>query len=148
MVIFWDGSEEAYGVVVYIRWRSSSGEYICRLAASKCRIAPMKKISVVRLELNSAVMATRLKSFICEHVRYTFDKIYFIGDSRIVHAMVKRDTYGFNTYIASLLNILLQYMATMLQYIPSKLSSQVASSVTRRTESRDMTTEMMTTEIC
>ena len=36
----------------------------------------------------------------------------------------------------------------LLQYIPSKLSSQVASSVTRRTESRDMTTEMMTTEIC
>ena len=57
-------------------------------------------------------------------------------------------TYSFNTYIASLLNILLQYMGTMLQYIPSKLSLQVASSVTRRTESRDMTTEMMTTEIC
>ena len=57
-------------------------------------------------------------------------------------------TYSFNTYSASLLNILLQYMGTMLQYIPSKLSLQVASSVTRRTESRDMTTEMMTTEIC
>ena len=100
LVIFWDGSEESYGVVAYIRWKLSGRGYVSRLVASKCRITPMKRISVVRLELNSAVMATRLKSFICEHVRYAYDKFYFISDSQIVHAMVKRDTYGFNTYAA------------------------------------------------
>ena len=59
----------------------------------------MKRISVVRLELNSVVMATHLKSFICEHVRYAFDKFYFIGDSRIVHAIVKCDTYELNSVV-------------------------------------------------
>ena len=78
LITFWDGSEEAYGTVSYVRWMLSDGGYACRLVAAKCRLSPMKKISVVWLELNSAVMASRLKSFICESVRYKFEKMYFI----------------------------------------------------------------------
>ena len=44
LVIFWDSSEEAYGVVAYIRWKLSGRGYVSRLVASKC------KISVVRLD--------------------------------------------------------------------------------------------------
>ena len=76
----------------------SNVKFACRLAVAKCRIAPKKKTSLPRLELNGAVMATRLKCFLCEHLRYAFEKVYFIGDSRVVHAMLKRDSYGFNTY--------------------------------------------------
>ena len=98
LITFWDGSEEAYGAVSYIRWSLTNGSFACRLAIAKCRISPKKKLSIPRLELNGAVMAVRLKSFLCEHLRYKFQRTYFIGDSRIVHAMVKRESYGFNTY--------------------------------------------------
>ena len=57
---FGDASLAAYGAVVYIRCTYPSGEVSCRLVAAKTRVAPLKAMSVQRLELMAAVLATRL----------------------------------------------------------------------------------------
>ena len=52
------------------------------------------------MELNGGVMASRLHEFVSKELRYKFDKNYFIVDSAIIHAMTKKESYGFNTYAA------------------------------------------------
>lgn len=99
-ITFSDASEEAYGAVTYVRWRLPNGTFESRLVAAKSKVKPRNKVTIVRMELNAAVVASRLQDFICKHMRYKFDKKYLFVDSAIVHAMVKKESYGFNTYVA------------------------------------------------
>ena len=99
-VTFGDASEDAYGAVSYVRWKLTNGKFASRLVAAKSRVKPKNKVTMVRMELNGAVIASRLQDFISKHLRYNFERTYFILDSAIVHAMTKKESYGFNTYAA------------------------------------------------
>ena len=98
LVIFSDASEDAYGACAYVRWRKLDGSYESRLLLAKSRLAPTKKITIPRLELNGALLAARLKKFISKEMRLVFAKIYCIVDSEIVRAMIQKESYGFNTF--------------------------------------------------
>ena len=68
--VFADASEDTMCAVVYLR--SKPKEYSANLAfvIGKCRVAPMRHLSIPRLELQAAVMAVRLKEQIVkEHER-------------------------------------------------------------------------------
>ena len=61
LYVFADASENTMCAVAYLR--SQPKEYSADLAfgIGKCRLAPMRQISIPRLELQAAVMAVRLK---------------------------------------------------------------------------------------
>ncbi|XP_020910817.1 uncharacterized protein LOC110248612 [Exaiptasia diaphana] len=101
LIIFCDASEDAYGSCAYVRWKRQGGGYACNLIVSKNRLAPIKKLSIDKVELCGAVLSKRLKSFIDKECRYTFEKCYYIVDSQIVHAMIQKSSYGFNTFAAT-----------------------------------------------
>ena len=90
LVVFSGGSQEAFGTCAYARWRLSNGKYESQLIATKGRIAPVKKISVVRLKLNGLLLATRLSNFIKEESSLKFEKEYFMVNSNIVKAMLQK----------------------------------------------------------
>ena len=50
--------------------------------------------------MNAAVLSKRLSNFIKEETRQTFSKEHFIVDSDSVRAMIHKEPYGFNTFIA------------------------------------------------
>jgi len=56
---FSDASTKAYGAVVYICENQEVS-----LVMSKCRVTPLKTVTLPRLELMAAVMATRLVQFV------------------------------------------------------------------------------------
>ena len=58
-------------------------------------------MSIDRIELCGAVLNKRLKVFIEKECRYRFEKIYHIVDFQIVHAMIQKSSYGFNTFAAT-----------------------------------------------
>ena len=58
--VFCDGSEKAFGAVAYLRYEYSDEAIHCSFVTSKCRVAPLKKLSIVRLETQAAVLAVRL----------------------------------------------------------------------------------------
>ena len=100
LVIFSDGSNDAYGACAYVRWKLLNGDHEANLILSKNRLAPSKKLSIDRIELCGAVLNKRLKTTITEQCRYHFEKCYHITDSQIVHSMIQKESYGFNTFAA------------------------------------------------
>ena len=69
---FGDASSKAYSAVIYLVVHTSQGIFP-RLIASKTRIAPVKKLSINRLELLSAKILMVLKSTVKIAVSSQFD---------------------------------------------------------------------------
>ena len=57
---FGDASKKAYCAMVYFVYRTKNGETRVRLVASKTRVAPLKELSIPRLELMSARILAQL----------------------------------------------------------------------------------------
>ncbi|XP_018313929.1 uncharacterized protein [Mycetomoellerius zeteki] len=57
---FCDASQSAYGACVYVRTRLGPEEYHSSLLCSKSRVAPLKAVSLPRLELSAALLLARL----------------------------------------------------------------------------------------
>ena len=101
LILFSDGSKIAYGTVAYVRWKTPSGFESCILAA-KSRIAPLRIVDIVRLELCGAVLNARLYAFIIHELRdIAFKEVYHVVDSEIVRAMINKDSYGFRSFAAN-----------------------------------------------
>lgn len=58
--VFCDASEAAYGACIYIRCTNIIGEVTCSLLASKSRVAPVKRVTIPRLELCVALLGAQL----------------------------------------------------------------------------------------
>ena len=56
---FADASNEGYGVVSYLRMTNARGEVHCAFLFGKSRLAPLKSMTVPRLELAAATLAAR-----------------------------------------------------------------------------------------
>ena len=98
LIMFSDASEDAYGACAYVRWRLEDESFSSSLLCAKGRVAPIKRVTVPRLELCAAVIAARLHVFVKKECRFEFSKVLFIVDSKIVQAMIQKDSYGFKTY--------------------------------------------------
>lgn len=101
LVIFSDGSQQAYGACAYIRWHTNNDTYESSLVIAKNRIAPVKQLSTPRLELCGAVLASRLRRKLVTEMSFRFSKIVHIIDSMIVRAQIQRESYGFGTFVAT-----------------------------------------------
>ena len=65
----------------------------------KAKLGPIAHIGeTYRNELCGATLVARLKQWIIQNSKFKFKKHYHFTDSRIVHAMIKKLSYGFNTF--------------------------------------------------
>ena len=82
--VFADASEGTMCAVAYLRSRAK--EYSADLAfvIGKCRVAPMRHLSIPRLELQAAVMAVRLKEQIVKEHEMKIQCCSFWSDSTTV----------------------------------------------------------------
>ena len=101
LIIFSDGSKVAYGAVAYCRWQLTNGEFKSYLIMAKSKIAPLKTVNIVRLELSGAVISKRIRTYIEKEINLRFEKVYHMVDSEIMKAMIDKESYGFNTFIAN-----------------------------------------------
>ncbi|XP_036219119.2 uncharacterized protein [Bactrocera oleae] len=82
---FVDASESSYAAVCYLRY--SYGDAVnCTMIASKTRVAPLKLVSIPRLELKAALLGARLAKHIIESHSVHVDKCVYWSDSRTVLA--------------------------------------------------------------
>lgn len=97
--IFVDASLEAYAAAAYIRFPSCDGMR-CRLISAKTKVAPLKTLSVPRLELNAALIGARLSSQIKKSHSISFDATYFWTDSKSVWCWIRSETRKYKPYVA------------------------------------------------
>ena len=92
---FSDDSNEEFGSCAYPRWQKSNGEYDVRFIAAKSRVAPLKRLTIPRLELQGAVLASRLCKTIVQESRFQFGRVILFLDSEIVLALIRCEARKF-----------------------------------------------------
>lgn len=73
---FVDASELGYAAVVYLRFQQGS-TIECAIVGAKSRVAPLKFVSIPRLELQSAVLGSRLAKTISEALSFKINERFF-----------------------------------------------------------------------
>lgn len=86
---FVDASQEAYSACVYIRSTDQNGDVIIRLLCAKTRVAPLKTITIPRLELSAALLGARLVAKVTAALRCPVHKRVFWSDSTITLGWIK-----------------------------------------------------------
>ena len=100
-ITFSDGSEHAYGAVLYLRWSCSHG-VVVRLVESKAKLTPLdQKGDPVKAEMCGAVFAARLKTYFQRHCRIKVERWYHLVDSQTVLGAIQRESYGYQTFFAN-----------------------------------------------
>ena len=97
---FSDASMTAYAAVVYIRSVNSDGVVIRKIAA-KARVAPLKAVSIPRLELMGAVLGYRLTRKICTLLYLAMTKVTFWTDSLDIIHWVRSQSRGYKAFVAN-----------------------------------------------
>ncbi|KAJ0176435.1 hypothetical protein K1T71_007614 [Dendrolimus kikuchii] len=83
---FSDASNQAYAAVVYIRVIDQQDDVYSRLVTAKTKVAPIKQVSIPRLELCGAVLVSKLLCEVAEILNIDKKKIYAWTDSTVVLA--------------------------------------------------------------
>ncbi|XP_047538691.1 uncharacterized protein LOC125072209 [Vanessa atalanta] len=96
--IFTDASQVAYGACAYVRTFTQEGVTI-RLLCAKGKVAPLKTLTVPRLELCGAITGARLAVKIIESLRCQFDDVILWSDSTIVLGWLRMAPYQLKTYV-------------------------------------------------
>ena len=97
---FADASTKAFGACSYVRWKLEDGHFAVMFIAAKSRVAPLKQLTIPRLELQGAVLATRLSKSILEETRLKFDRTIFFLDSQIVLAWIRGEGRKFKPFVS------------------------------------------------
>lgn len=100
LIIFSDGSKQAYGTCAYVRWQTGKDKFDANLIVAKNKIAPVKQLTIPRLELCGALMAARLRESIVKEFKWKFESVYHIVDSLIVRSQIQKESHGFNAFVA------------------------------------------------
>ena len=102
--IFADASEKAYGAVSYIKSTTASSVNVSFVLA-KSRLAPLKgNLTIPKLELQAAVVATRLKNSILERLEVHQNNIYFWSDSMTTLKYIKNENRRFPPFVMHRVN--------------------------------------------
>ncbi|XP_050540356.1 uncharacterized protein LOC126904996 [Daktulosphaira vitifoliae] len=97
---FADASISAYGSCIYLMAKDADGSRIVRLIASKSRVAPLKVISLARLELCTAVLSVRLVNKLIPKLNCCTSKIWYWSDSQIVLAWINSPSSRWKTFVS------------------------------------------------
>ncbi|XP_015776940.1 PREDICTED: uncharacterized protein LOC107354957 [Acropora digitifera] len=92
--LFSDASEKAFCAVAYFRFEYPSGERQCAFVAAKTRVAPVKPLSIPRLELQAAVLSVRLACMIQKEHDYEVSSTYYWSDSSAVIGQIHGGSKG------------------------------------------------------
>jgi hypothetical protein len=99
--IFGDASEMGFGAVSYARFVYPDRSADVKFLISKSRVAPLKFMTIPRLELNAAVLAARLGAQVQKKHDINFTRTFYWSDSTTVLSWVKSRSCRFNNYVGN-----------------------------------------------
>ncbi|XP_030214395.1 uncharacterized protein LOC115545409 isoform X1 [Gadus morhua] len=103
---FCDASEVGFGAVSYLRLTNSEKEVCVAFVIGKARVAPLKHVTIPRLELAAAVVAVRLDKMLSKQLELNLSESVFWSDSMTVLKYIANTTTRFKTYVANRVSII------------------------------------------
>nr|XP_018913598.1 PREDICTED: uncharacterized protein LOC109041647 [Bemisia tabaci] len=100
---FSDASLLGYSAVVYARFTDANGQLDTALIAAKTKVAPLKMLSIPRLELCSAYLLTTLLEFIQPILskNYQIEKVTLWSDSSVTLQWIQTPPHKLKTFVAN-----------------------------------------------
>ena len=98
---FADASELGYGVVSYLRMTNDRGGiHVCFLMG-KARVAPLKQLTIPRLELAAALLSVKVDRLLRAELHLPLQTSMFWVDSQAVLKYIASDSARFHTFVAN-----------------------------------------------
>ena len=98
--VFGDASEAAFSAVTYFRITQEDGSVQVALVLGKTRVAPLKPISIPRLELQAALMASRMTKTVTDGHDLAIDRTVLWTDSTTGLRWLRADARRFKPFVA------------------------------------------------
>lgn len=98
---FSDASTAGYGQCSYLRLVDDEQRVHCSLIMGKSRVAPLKYVTIPRLELVAALVSVKVSSLLQRELEYESVTNYFWSDSQIVLGYIANDARRFHTFVAN-----------------------------------------------
>ncbi|GFT14173.1 integrase catalytic domain-containing protein [Trichonephila clavipes] len=103
LIGFCDASQRAYAAVFYLRTELVTGKVHVSMITSKTRVAPVKSITLPRLEFLAALLLSELYVVVLESLRKVIqiDKSFLFSDSQIVLDWLKSSPSRWKIFVAN-----------------------------------------------
>ncbi|XP_065089698.1 uncharacterized protein LOC135710920 [Ochlerotatus camptorhynchus] len=135
--IFVDASENGYAAVCYFRFEEDD-QIECSLIGAKSRVAPLKFVSIPRLELQAGVIGARLAKAVEQGHSYNITKRFFWTDARDVLCWLNSDHRRYSQFVAFRVSELLETTdVAEWRWVPTKLNVADEATKWKRAPSLD-----------
>lgn len=98
---FGDASVSAYAAVSFSRIVQSDGLIIVRNLSSKTKVAPIKTITIPKLELCGSLLVARLSHKVEQSLKVERVEKFYYSDNQTVLAWIKAHPNHYNTFVAN-----------------------------------------------
>ena len=99
--LFSDASTFGYGCAAYLRLQDVTNRINCSFVMGKARLAPIKAVTVPRLELTSATVSVRVGQMLIEELQVKPDAAFYHTDSTTVLRYVGNERKRFKVFLAN-----------------------------------------------
>ena len=98
---FSDASQSGIGQVSYLRLVNENKDVHVSYLMSKARVAPIKPMSIPRMELTAAVVSVNVTAMLKRELDYTSLQSVYYTDSEVVIAYIQNDARRFHVYVGN-----------------------------------------------
>lgn len=98
---FADASMKAYGCVIYLRTIDAAGNIKCILFFAKSRVAPLKKLTIPRLELAAAELLSEQMLRVKQRCGLKENRYFYWTDSTIALGWITKSTNELKTFVSN-----------------------------------------------
>nr|XP_049467061.1 uncharacterized protein LOC125908380 [Anopheles coluzzii] len=98
--LFVDASQHAYACVLYLRIFDDAGEPQCTLIGGKAKVAPLKPLTIPKLELQACVLGARFLRYTQEHHPINVRRRVLWSDSTVALSWIRSDPRNYKPFVA------------------------------------------------
>ena len=118
---FSDASDIGYGEASYLRLENENGQVSCNLLMGKSRVAPLKTITMPRLELTAATVSVKVGSLLKNELELTNIDEYYWTDSTVVLGYLYNERKRFHLFVTNRVRMILNHCKkTQWKYVETK----------------------------